>query len=225
MSSDFWRKLQRWLRPHRTIPITPWRAKSRWDLSFQRVGILIGGLFLFGLGEAFLVQSNLGNSPWMVLSQGISQKSGMNMGWSTFVVSCAVLLLWIPLRERPGFGTLANIVVIAFALQIGVDLFPLQHHFWSGLVFAVLGVALVGIASSIYITCGLGPGPRDGLMTGLHHKTGIRVGRVRLTIEAIVFLAGWALGGRVGLGTALFALFIGQAIAISFGVLSRITHQ
>jgi len=225
MSSQPFNRSIEWFRPHRTIPHTPWRAKNRWDLSISRVLILTGGLALFGIGESFLVQSNLGNSPWVVLSQGVSEKTGISLGWSTFFVSCAVLLLWIPLDEKPGFGTFLNIVVIALALQIGVDLIPMQNNFVIGLVFASLGVLMVGAASAIYITCGLGPGPRDGWMTGLHHKTGIRVGRVRLAIESLVLVIGALLGGTVGLGTALFALFIGQSVAISFGVLSRVTQQ
>lgn len=191
----------------------------------MRVSILIGALFLFGLGESLLVQSRLGNSPWVVLAEGISRKTGMNLGWATFLISCVVLLLWIPLKEKPGFGTVLNIIIIALALQIGVDVFPRQSNFFAGLVFSLSGIILVGIASSLYITCGLGPGPRDGWMTGIHHRTGIRVGRVRLGIESLVLVAGWALGGRVGLGTALFALLIGQSIAISFGVLARLTHR
>lgn len=225
MSSEFGRAVYEWFRPHRSIPITPWRAKSRWNLAPLRVAILTGALFLFGIGESLLVQSRLGNSPWIVLSEGISRKTGINLGWSTWLISCLVLLLWIPLREKPGFGTLLNFMVIPLALQIGVDFFPLQRNFYSGLAFAVGGILLVGIASALYISCGLGPGPRDGLMTGIHHRTGIRVGRVRLGIEALVLTIGFALGGRVGLGTALFALFIGQSIAISFGVLSRLTRQ
>jgi len=214
-----------WFRPHRTIPITPWRASHRWDLAPLRVVVLFIGLFLFGLGEALLVQSNLGNSPWVVFAQGISKKTGLDLGWSTFFISCVVLIFWIPLKERPGFGTVANIVVIAFALQIGVNVLPAQSGFAKGLVFVSLGIVAVGIASSLYITCGLGPGPRDGLMTGLHRASGVRVGRVRLAIEALVLVIGVLLGGRAGLGTALFALFIGQAIAISCGVLARLTHR
>lgn len=215
----------RWLRPHRTIPHLPWMAKGRWKPTPPSLAILILGLFLFGVGEAFLVQSALGNSPWVVLAQGFSLHTGMNLGWATFVTSCAVLLLWIPLRERPGFGTLMNIIVIAFALQMGVDAIPRQTIFLAQLIFALVGVLCVGVASALYISSGLGPGPRDGLMTGLHKRTGIRIGRVRLTIEATVLLLGAALGGRVGLGTALFALFIGQAVAISFGFLARLTHK
>ena len=221
----FFQGLLHWLRPHRTIPITPWRAANRWDLAPLRVTVLTVGLLIFGVGEAFLVQSNLGNSPWVVFSQGIAGKTGISLGWATFAISCVVLLLWIPLKERPGFGTLLNIAVIAFALQIGVDRFPLQSTFTHGLIYAFAGIALVGIASALYITCGLGPGPRDGLMTGLHHYTRIRVGRVRLGIESLVLVIGALLGGRVGLGTALFAVFIGQSIAISFGLLARLTHR
>ncbi len=220
-----YQSLVHWLRPHKTIPITPWRAAHRWDLAPLRFLILIVGLALFGAGEAFLVQSHIGNSPWVVFSQGISMKTGLSLGWSTFFISCAVLLLWIPLKERPGFGTILNIIVIAAFLQVCVDRLPMQHHFLPGLIFALIGIACVGVASALYITCGLGPGPRDGLMTGLHLKTGIRVGRVRLAIEAIVLLVGGLLGGRIGVGTALFALLIGQAFAISAGILARLTRQ
>ncbi len=214
-----------WLRPHKTIPTTPWHASHRWDLSPLRVAILTLGLALFGLGEAFLVQSHIGNSPWVVFSQGISLKTGLSLGWATFFISVAVLLLWIPLRERPGFGTLLNIIVIALVLQMAVDRIPLQHGLVSGVCFALIGIGCVGIASTLYITCGLGPGPRDGLMTGIHHRSGIRVGRVRLVIEVIVLVTGGLLGGRIGLGTALFAALIGQSIAISCGILARLTRQ
>jgi uncharacterized membrane protein YczE len=225
MSLPFSSRFVEWFRPHPTIPITPWTAKSRWDLAPLRVAILSLALFLFGIGESFLVQSRLGNSPWIVLSEGISRKAGINLGWATWLISCVVLLLWIPLRERPGFGTLLNFFVIPAALQLGVDIFPRQEKFLPGLAFAITGILLVGIASALYISTGLGPGPRDGWMTGIHRKTGVRVGRVRLAIEAVVLTAGFTLGGRVGLGTALFALFIGQSIAISCGILARLTHQ
>ena len=147
------------------------------------------------------------------------------MGWSTFGISTLVLLLWIPLKEKPGFGTLSNIALIAIAIQIGVTVFPAQSSYPMGIVYCLAGIAMVGIGSSLYITCGLGPGPRDGLMTALHHKTGVRIGRVRLGIEGTVLVAGWLLGGTVGLGTLMFATLIGQSIAISLGVVSRITSR
>jgi uncharacterized membrane protein YczE len=147
------------------------------------------------------------------------------MGWSTFAISTLVLLLWIPLKEKPGFGTLSNIAIIAAAIQVGVTIFPLQNSFLMGVLYCLLGISMVGIGSSLYITCGLGPGPRDGLMTALHHKSGIRIGRVRFAIEGTVLVAGWLLGGTVGLGTLMFAGLIGQSIAISLGVVSRVTSR
>jgi uncharacterized membrane protein YczE len=213
------------LRPHRTIPITPWTGKGRWDLAPKRVAILIFGLTIFGFGDALLVNSLTGNAPWSVLAQGLSFKLGINMGTATFLISAVVLFFWWPLGERPGFGTIANIVVIAIAIQFGVSNFPEATHLATGIIFDFLGVALVGIGSALYITCGLGPGPRDGLMTSLHKLSGIRVGRIRLAIESCAFIGGWALGGRIGLGTAIFALFIGQSVAISLGVVSRFTSK
>ena len=213
------------LKPHKTVPITPWRANSRWDLSFSRVAILFFGLAIFGLGDALVVQSNLGNAPWTVFAQGLSLKTGLSLGWATFVTGCLVLLLWIPLREKPGFGTLTNIVIISAAIEFGVSVFPLQETLIGGLASALIGIALVGLGSALYITCGLGPGPRDGAMTGIHQRTGVRVGRVRMGIEVTVLIVGALLGGKIGLGTALFALLIGQSVAISFGIVARLTSK
>ena len=218
-------KFSAFLKPHKTVPITPWRADSRWDLSFSRVAILFFGLAIFGLGDALVVQSNLGNAPWTVFAQGLSLKTGLSLGWATFVTGCFVLLIWVPLRERPGFGTLANIVIISAAIEFGVSVFPLQETLIGGLASALIGIALVGLGSALYITCGLGPGPRDGAMTGIHQRTGVRVGRVRMGIEVTVLIVGALLGGKLGLGTALFALLIGQSVAISFGIVARLTSK
>ena len=218
-------RFSEFLKPHKTVPITPWRANSRWDLSFSRVAILFFGLAIFGLGDALVVQSNLGNAPWTVFAQGLSLKTGLSLGWATFVTGCFVLLIWIPLRERPGFGTLANIVIISAAIEFGVSVFPLQETLIGGLASALIGIALVGLGSALYITCGLGPGPRDGAMTGIHQRTGVRVGRVRMGIEVTVLIVGALLGGQIGLGTALFALLIGQSVAISFGIVARLTSK
>jgi uncharacterized membrane protein YczE len=213
------------LRPHKTVPVTPWRAQHRWDLSFTRVFILFFGLAIFGLGDALVVQSNLGNAPWTVFAQGLSLKSGLSLGWATFYIGLVVLLIWIPLRERPGFGTLSNIVIISAAIQFGVSIFPLQETFLGGVASALIGIGLVGVGSALYITCGLGAGPRDGAMTGIHNLTGIRIGRVRMGIEVTVLIIGALLGGRIGLGTALFALLVGQSVAISLGVIARLTSK
>lgn len=213
------------LRPHKTVPKTPWSAASRWDLNPARIGVLFFGLFIFGLGDSLLIQSTIGNAPWSVLAQGVSGKLDITMGWSTFAISSLVLLLWIPLKEKPGFGTVSNIVIIATAIQIGVSIFPEQNNYGFGVIYCLIGIGMVGLGSALYITCALGPGPRDGLMTALHNSTGVRIGRVRLFIEGSVLVAGWLLGGTVGLGTLLFALLIGQSIAIALGVVSRVTSR
>ena len=219
------RKIISHLKPHRTVPVVPWTAKNRWDLSFKRVSILFFGLAIFGLGDGLIIQSGLGNAPWSVLAQGISLKSGLSIGTSTLIVGSLVLALWIPLRERPGFGTLSNIIIISLFIEIATNIFPKQESIVLGVIFTLLGIAMVGIGSSLYITCGLGPGPRDGAMTGLHQRTGVRVGRVRLGLEVVVSIAGALLGGTLGLGTLLFALLIGQSVAISFGLLARLTSK
>jgi len=218
------------LRPSRTIPITPWRADSTWSLGtgkhhVQRLAILFFGLTIFGIGEAFLVISSLGNSPWVVLSEGISINTFLNIGESTFLVSVLVLLLWIPLKQRPGFGTIANIVLIAAAIEVGLFFIPAVESIFLKYFYVLFGIALVGAGSALYITCGLGTGPRDGLMTGLHYKSGVRVGRVRLGIEVVAASTGALLGGSLGIGTLLFALLIGQSVAISLGVVERLTSK
>ena len=213
------------LKPHKTVPITPWRANSRWDLSPLRVLILFFGLAIFGLGDSLFIQAGIGNAPWTVFAEGLTYKTGMSIGFATFVISVFVLLLWIPLKERPGFGTLSNIVLIATFIELGTHIFPEANSFVFAIIYNFIGISLVGIGSALYITCGLGPGPRDGAMTGLHYRTGVRVGRVRMAIEVTVLAIGFLMGGTVGVGTALFALFIGQSVAISLGILARLTHQ
>jgi uncharacterized membrane protein YczE len=225
---NLYKKIVNMLRPSRTIPITPWRADSTWSLGtgkhhIQRLAILFFGLTIFGIGEAFLVVSSLGNSPWVVLSEGISINTILNIGESTFLVSVLVLLLWIPLKQRPGFGTVANIVVIAAAIEVGLFFIPAVESIFLKYLYVLFGIALVGAGSALYITCGLGTGPRDGLMTGLHYKSGVRVGRVRLGIEVVAASTGSLLGGSLGIGTLLFALLIGQSVAISLGVVERLT--
>ena len=227
---NLYKRLVNMLRPSKTIPNTPWRAESTWSLGtgkhhLQRLAILIFGLSIFGIGEAFLVITGLGNSPWVVLSEGISIHTVLNIGESTFLVSLLVLLLWIPLRQKPGFGTLANIAVIAAAIEVGLFFVPVVDNIFLKYFYILFGIALVGAGSALYITCGLGTGPRDGLMTGLHYKTGVRVGRVRLGIEIVAATSGAILGGSLGVGTLLFALLIGQSVAISLGVVDRLTAK
>ena len=218
--ANFLSRLGALLRPARTIPRTPWTSKNRWQITPARALILFSGLSLFGFGEALLFKAGMGNSPWAVFAQGISRHTSLSVGEATFLISAIVLAIWFPLNERPGLGTVANMFVIAIALQMGIDHFPTFTSTASKIAFILFGIALVGLGSGFYITCGLGPGPRDGLMTALHQKTGVRVGRVRLTLEVLVFLIGWLLGGTVGLGTALFALLIGNSVAFGFKFVS-----
>lgn len=213
-----WREII--LRGHRTIPHTSWRSESRWKASFKTFAVLILGLTFFGFGEALLVITGLGNSPWVVLSQGLTIKTGLDIGVTTFIVSVVVLLLWIPLKEKPGLGTICNIFVIAAALDLSIMFLPTVETLSVGIPVTIAGVLFVGLGSSLYLTCNLGPGPRDGLMTSLHNKTGVRVSRVRLVLEIIVLLIGFLLGGTVGLGTLIFAAGIGRSVALWLGVVS-----
>jgi uncharacterized membrane protein YczE len=198
--------------PSHTVPVTRWRSASRWRTSPGTFVLLLLGLWLFGTGEALLVSSTLGNAPWTVLAQGLSARLPMSIGLATFVVSAIVLLLWIPLRERPGLGTISNAVVIALALQVMVMVLPTPDGAVARLAFVLVGIALIGVGSGLYLTTNLGPGPRDGWMTGVHLRTGWPISAVRLGIEVTVVVIGWLLGGTVGIGTVLFALLVGPAV-------------
>ena len=209
----------RWgaLAPSHTVPATSWRSASRWRSGPSTFALLVLGLWLFGTGEAMLVTATIGNGPWTVLAQGLTVRLPLTIGAATFLVSVVVLLLWIPLRERPGLGTIMNAIVIALALQVMVGVLPEMTgdsllSLIARVLMALMGIALIGLGSGIYLTTGLGPGPRDGWMTGIHQRTGWPVSAVRLGIEATVLVIGWLLGGTVGVGTVLFALLIGPAV-------------
>ena len=203
-----------WLAPARTVPATRWRAVRRWSPQPLTLLVLELGLALFGLGEALIVQGGLGVSPWTVLAQGLSVRTGLTIGWTSLVIGAVVLAMWIPLRERPGPGTVVNIVVISAVLEAGVRTLPSPSGVGWQVLFVLLGVASVGLGSGLYLTCNLGPGPRDGWMTGLHRRTGWPVSRVRMGIEASVLIIGWLLGGTVGIGTVVFALLIGPSVGL-----------
>jgi uncharacterized protein len=183
--------------------------------------VLLVGLWLFGTGEAFLVDAGIGVSPWTVLAQGIGVQTGLDIGVATFLVSAAVLVLWVPLRERPGLGTLCNAVVVALSLGVTVPLLPTPSTVAGEIGWVLLGIALIGVGSGLYLTTALGPGPRDGLMTGLHRHTGLPVTPVRLALEVAVLGVGWLLGGTVGAGTVLFALLVGPAVGYGLALMGR----
>ncbi|MCE9517150.1 MAG: hypothetical protein K8R24_14680 [Mycobacterium sp.] len=184
---------------------------------------LVVGLWLFGTGDALILASQLGGTPWSVLAQGLSVRTGFGIGWTTLAVSMCVLALWIPLREKPGLGTVMNVLVIALALGVTYPRVSTPDSLIGQLGLVFLGVALIGLGSGFYLTSGHGPGPRDGWMTGLHRVSGWPVGRVRLLIEVTVLALGWLLGGIVGVGTAIFALLIGQSVALGLGLVHRLS--
>lgn len=175
----------------------------------RRLAQLFVGLVLYGTSMAMMTRANLGLGPWDVLHQGIVLHTGLTFGTATFVVSAAVLLVWIPLKQRPGVGTIANVVVIAFTVDLVRAVLPEQHALGWQLTLLIGGVVLNGVATATYVGTRLGPGPRDGLMTGLSARTGRSVRLVRTCIEVTVLVCGWLLGGSVGIGTVLYAFAIG----------------
>ncbi len=206
------------------IPMTPWRAHSTWGLRAPTAVPLVLGLTLFGIGEGLLVVAKWGATPWTVFAQGVSHHAHLSLGWSTAAISCVVLLAWWPLRERPGIGTLANLAIIALVLNVTADFVPTPHAPLVKLVFVVGAVLVIGVGSALYLTTGLGPGPRDGLMTSLHRRLGVSVVYVRLTLEIVVLVVGWLMGGTVGVGTAFFAATIGFSIGASLQATDRLVR-
>jgi uncharacterized membrane protein YczE len=188
---------------------------SRWRPTPARFARLMLGLSVFGAGEALLVASELGNSPWTVLAEGLAKQTGLAVGGATVVVSLVVLLLWLPLRQRPGLGTVLNAVWIGVAIDLTLLALPGNLPVGLRIALVPLGIALVGLGSGLYLTSRLGPGPRDGLMTGLHRRTGLSLRLVRACIEVSAVVVGFALGGTVGAGTVAFALLIGPAVQAS----------
>lgn len=170
------------------------------------------GLALYGLSIALMVRSNLGLNPWDVFHQGLSERTGLSLGEIIIVVGAAVLLLWVPLRQRPGIGTIANVFLIGIWADVGLWLIPAVEGQPLAWIMLIGGIFLNGVAGGAYIGAGLGPGPRDGLMTGLVKRTGKSVRLIRTGIEIFVVAAGWALGGTLGLGTVIYALAIGPIV-------------
>jgi len=184
--------------------------------------LLCIGLAIFGLGEGLLLVSTTGNSPWSVLAEGITKITGISIGTSTFLVSVGVLSLWIFLKQKPGIGTIMNIIIIAGIIDLTLHYFDAPTSIVSKYILAIISVLLVGLGSGIYLVANLGPGPRDGLMTGLTRVTNLPIAFVRASIEITVVLIGWYLGGTVGIGTLIFAFGIGPAVAASLYLVNKI---
>ncbi|MFT5809965.1 MAG: putative membrane protein YczE [Gammaproteobacteria bacterium] len=207
----------------KSIPRLDWSSSTPFNfrpklLTFFYLNL---GLVLFGLGEAMLIASGAGVSPWTVLAQGISSKTNWSIGFSTMIVSFSVLIMWIPLRQKPGIGTILNALIIAFMIDFSLHLLPNPQTLVWQLVQVVSGVLVIGIASGIYLTANLGAGPRDGLMTGLQIKTNFPIASIRIALEVTVVSIGWYLGGVVGIGTFMFAFGVGPSVAIGILLVRR----
>jgi uncharacterized membrane protein YczE len=179
------------------------------------------GLSIFGLGEGLIMISYIGNSPWQVLAQGISLHVNFSIGFITFLISISVLSLWIFLGQKPGMGTFLNAIIIAAMIDLSIAFIPTPELYISKFLMLVCGVLFVGFGSGLYLIANLGPGPRDGLMTGLQRKTKLPIAPVRAFIEITVATVGWYLGGTLGEGTLLFAFGIGPAVALGLFLVSR----
>ncbi|NOL50104.1 YczE/YyaS/YitT family protein [Pelistega europaea] len=195
-----------------TLSRTPWSANSFWIPSFSSLSVLVISLLIFGVGDGFLVLAHLGSTPWTVLAQGIATKTGGNIGLVSFFISASVMITWLPFKQKPGLGTVLNITLIAVGLGATASLIPAPETLFWRIFFMLCGVLLIGVSSAFYLTCHMGPGPRDGLMVGLYQTTGLKIGTIRTIIEGTVCLLGWLLGGVVGVGTLIFALGVGWVL-------------
>ena len=205
------------------IPRLSWSSKSPRNLkpSFKTLFLLCFGLIIFGLGEGLLIVSTIGASPWNVLHQGLALNLGLSVGTWAFLMSLIVLLLWFFLDEKIGMGTILNFIIIAIMIDLTIFFFASPVLWINQFLLCVISVLMVGLGSGIYLIARLGPGPRDGLMTGLQKKIGFSIALIRGAIEFIVVMCGWSLGGTVGIGTLLYALGIGPAVALGLRLVQK----
>ena len=206
------------------IPKVKWSSEKPFNFKpkFSTFFFLCFGLSLFGLGEGLLIVSFTGASPWSVLAQGISLNVNLSIGTITLLISIAVLILWIPLGQKPGMGTIFNALIIAIMIDLCIKYVPTPSNYIHQLLLAVISVIMVGIGGGIYLVSNLGAGPRDGLMIGLQKLTNFPIAVVRATLEISVVSIGWYLGGTVGIGTLLFAFGIGPCVALGLYLVDKI---
>ncbi len=206
------------------IPKVKWSSEKPFNFKpkFSTFFFLCFGLSLFGLGEGLLIVSFTGASPWSVLAQGISLNVNLSIGTITLLISIAVLVLWIPLGQKPGMGTIFNAFIIAIMIDLCIKYVPTPSNYINQLILAVISVIIVGIGGGIYLVSNLGAGPRDGLMIGLQKITNFPIAVVRATLEISVVSIGWYLGGTVGIGTLLFAFGIGPCVALGLYLVDKI---
>lgn len=211
----------------KSVPQASWSSEKPLNFSPSPITVLILclGLTLFGLGESLIITAGAGMSPWTVLAEGLSISTNLSIGSLTFLISLAVLLLWIPLKQMPGIGTLLNVIIIAAVIEWSLPYLPHPEHYELKILQAFIGTLLVGFASGIYLIANLGPGPRDGLMTGFQRITGFPIAWVRASIEIVVVTIGWTLGGSIGLATIIFAFGIGPAVSVGLFCISAIVKK
>ena len=207
----------------KNIPKVYWSSDKSFNFrpKFSTSFFLIFGLIIFGFGEGLLILSTTGNSPWSVLAEGISKNSKLSIGAATFLVSVSVLFFWIFLRQKPGLGTIFNIIIISGMIDVTLYFFDPPSSNILKYLLAIFSVMLVGIGSGIYLVANLGPGPRDGLMTGLTKITNLPIALVRASLEISVVIIGWYLGGTVGVGTLIFAFGIGPCVAFGLFIVNK----
>ena len=207
----------------KNVPKTSWSSDKPLNLKpkISTFFFLCFGLTLFGLGEGLLIVSTAGASPWSVLAQGIYLNVGFSIGMITILISIAVLILWLPLNQKPGLGTILNALIIGLMIDICIKFVPTPENYISQLFLALAAVLIVGLGGGIYLVANLGAGPRDGLMIGLQQKTNLPIAAVRAFLEVTVMSIGWYLGGTVGVGTLLFAFGIGPAVALGLLIVEK----
>ena len=207
----------------KNVPKVSWSSKKPLNLKpkLSTFIFLCFGLTLFGLGEGLLLVSLTGASPWSVLAQGISLHVDLSVGVITLFISSFVLFFWFFLDQKPGIGTIMNIIIIAIMIDISIFYFETPENYVSKIIMAVIAVLIVGLGSGFYLIANLGPGPRDGLMVGLQKKTKLPIALVRAFIEITVVIIGWYLGGTVGIGTLLFAFGVGPAVALGLYIVDK----
>ncbi len=208
----------------KNIPKVDWSSEKPYNFKpkLSTFFFLCFGLTLFGLGEGLLIVSFTGASPWSVLAQGISLNVNLSIGTITLLISIAVLILWIPLSQKPGMGTIFNALIIALMIDLCIKFVPTPSTYFHQLILAIISVVIVGIGGGIYLVSNLGAGPRDGLMIGLQRVSNLPIAAVRATLEITVVSIGWYLGGTVGIGTLLFAFGIGPCVAFGLYLVDKI---
>ena len=211
----------------RSVPTTNWSSEKPLNFSPKPLTLIIlcFGLFLFGLGESLIITASAGMSPWTVLAEGLSVTTGLSIGALTFLISLGVLLLWIPLKQQAGIGTILNVIIIAAVIEWSLPYLPHPESYAIQIIQAIVGTLVVGIASGIYLIANLGPGPRDGLMTGCQKATNLPIAWVRVFLEIVVISIGYALGGTIGLATIIFAFGVGPAVSLGLYFISSISKN